>query len=662
MTPSRKYRHLNIQIPPDVSSGPDALLEHSLGFLRRRSVFASRLHRQAKKIHEASELYRRTTKEEVRSQVEACRIIVRRKGCIPRKHQANALALVGAAAWHSLGLLPYREQFLAALTLLDGKLAEMATGEGKTLSTGLAATLLAWTGKPLHVLTSNEYLAGRDALELEPLYSFCNATVGSIAPEMKGPERAATYAKDIVYTTAKDLLGDFLRDRLLAPGINTNEQLLARDRLSGDSDDEGMSKRIFRGIHTALVDEADSVLIDDAATPLIISQKYKNESFNECCMIANKIALDLKEVVHYTVDYRRRRIKLSNTGIEKVRARSDQLPPIWRSFERSLELIELAINAQVFFERDRHYIIEDGKVVIIDQNTGRQKAESMWRGGVHQAIEIKEGLEISDATRTMASMTFQRFFRLYHHLGATTGTVANASTEFWHIYRLNRVKIPTHRKCQRRELPSRYFASMEAKWTAVAKKVAELHQTGQPVLIGTDSVEASLSVAEVLRNEGLQFELLNASAFAEEARIVAKAGHFGAITIATNMAGRGTDIKPEDRVLPLGGLFVIACSRMENKRVDQQLYGRAGRQGDPGMAQCFVSLEDKLLQQRYSASFLSAAQSLIASRTPGSQLLAQHVVNKAQKRMEKNARRQRESVLRSDKWMKESLTFSGSEI
>lgn len=662
MTPSRKYRHLNIQIPPDVSSGPDALLEHSLGFIKRCSVFARRLHRQATRVHRASEAYSRLDREELQSRLEASRVIVRKKGKIPKNHSVEALALIGAAAWHSLGLLPYRVQFVAALTLLDGRLAEMATGEGKTLSTGLAATLLAWTGKPLHVLTSNEYLAERDAAELEPLFTFCNASVGSIAPTMKGPERAATYAKDIVYTTAKDLLGDFLRDRLLAPGINTNEQLLARDLLSEGNDGDEKSVRVLRGIYAALVDEADSVLIDDAATPLIISQKYRNESFNECCIIANQIALKLDEVEHYTVDYRRRRIQLTNQGILAVRKRSEELPPMWRSFERSLELIELAINAQVFFERDRHYIIEDGKIVIVDQSTGRQKADSTWRGGVHQAIEIKEGLEISDATRTRASMTFQRFFRLYHHLGATTGTVANASAEFWHIYRLNRVKIRTHRKCQRIQLPSRYFPTLESKWAAVAETVAERHNTGQPILIGTDSVEASLAVAEVLKASQLNFELLNAATYAEEAEIVAKAGDLGAITIATNMAGRGTDIKLQKEVVPLGGLFVIACTRMESSRVDRQLYGRAGRQGDPGTTQCFVSMDDKLLLQRYSPSFLSAAKNYITTRGPGNQRFARHLTNKAQKRIEKNSRRQRESVLQSDKWLKESLTFSGSDI
>jgi preprotein translocase subunit SecA len=551
---------------------------------------------------------------------------------------------------------------MAALALLDGKLAEMATGEGKTLSAALAATLLGWTGKPLHILTSNDYLAKRDALELEPLFTFCNATVGFITPEMKGPERSESYAKDIVYTTAKDLLADFLRDRLLAPGVNSNERLLAKDYLNQDTESDGSSARVLRGLHSALVDEADSVLIDDAVTPLIISQKYKNESFNECCIIANKIAEDLVEVEHYSVDYRRRRVQMTHSGITAIRERSNQLPPMWRSFERSLELVELAINARVFFELNRDYILEDGKIVIVDQNTGRQKVDSTWRGGVHQAIEIKEGLEISDATRTMASMTFQRFFRLYHHIGATTGTVAGAAVEFWHIYNLNRVSIPTHRKCRRRHLPACYFPDLSGKWSAVASAVDQIHSRGQPVLIGTDSVEASLAVAEVLTEKGLDFRLLNATAHAEEAEIISRAGHRGAITIATNMAGRGTDIKPGADVTDLGGLFVIACSRMESHRIDRQLYGRAGRQGDPGAAQCFISLEDKLLLQCYGKSLLAAARNLLESGIPGSQTFAAYLTEKAQKRIEKRFRQQRKGVLSSDKWLKESLTFSGTEI
>ena len=512
------------------------------------------------------------------------------------------------------------------------------------------------------MLTSNEYLAARDAEELEPLFSFCGASVGSIAPTMKGPEREETYSKDVVYTTAKDLLGDFLRDRLLAPGVNENERLLIRDCLGEPNTPGASSTRVLRGVYSALVDEADSVLIDDAATPLIISQKYKNESFNECCVIANGIAKELTEVKHYTVDYRRRRIQLTQDGIQEVRSKSDQLPKMWQSFERSLELIELAINAQVFFEKDRHYIIEDGKVIIVDQSTGRQKVDSTWRGGVHQAIEIKEGLEISDATRTMASMTFQRFFRLYHHLGATTGTVANASKEFWHTYRLNRIAIPTHRKNQRRQLKDLYFADLDSKWNAIAERTHEIHKTGQPILIGTDSVESSHAAANALDAHGLNYRLLNAATHEEEAEIIAIAGHRGAITIATNMAGRGTDIKPQPEALDAGGLFVIASSRMESYRVDRQLYGRAGRQGDPGIAQCFVSMEDKLLLQRYSPSFLSAAKNFLATQAPGTQKFADYMTNKAQRRIEKNARRQRNSVMKSDKWLKESLTFSGIDI
>lgn len=662
MTPSRKYRHLHIQMPPDVTTGPDALLEHAIGFIRRKCLFLKRLPQQAKRVHRLSQEYAELQSDQLKAKLEEARVAVRKQGSIPKEQKINALALIGAAAYHSKGLMPYPVQFMAALSLLDGKLAEMATGEGKTLSTGLAATLLGWTGRPLHVLTSNEYLAQRDAQELEPLFSFCKTTVGSINPQMKGPERAEIYARDIVYTTAKDLLGDFLRDRLLAPGVNANERLLIRDRLAEQSTEASSSTRVLRGIYAALVDEADSVLIDDAATPLIISQKYKNESFNECCIIANGIALELDEVTHYTVDYRRRRVQLTHAGISEVRARSGELPRMWRSFERSLELVELAINAQVFFEKDRHYIIEEGKVVIVDQSTGRQKADSTWRGGVHQAIEIKEGLEISDATRTMASMTFQRFFRLYHHLGATTGTVANASTEFWHIYRLNRVAIPTHRRCLREQLQPVYFADQTSKWQAVAETVQKIHATGQPILIGTDSVEASQSVADTLTNFGLKHRLLNASTYAEEADIIAQAGDKGAITIATNMAGRGTDIKPQPEAKEVGGLFVIAASRMESSRVDRQLYGRAGRQGDPGLAQCYVSMEDKLLLQRYSPSFLAAAKNLVSTNAPGSQALAHYITNRAQKRVEKNSRRQRASVLKSDKWLKESLTFSGTDI
>lgn len=661
MTPTREFSNLNIAKPRKLTTGLDRIIDQSCGRFHRRQALANRFLLEAFRIYRLNEKWRTESEASLRDRLDQARERFRRSTRKPRPDVVGVrqgLALAGVAAERTLGYRPYPVQFMSALIVARGRLAEMATGEGKTLSTALAAAVLAWSGKPVHIITANDYLARRDCEEMEELYRLCGIRAGYVVAEMEPDERRFQYGMDLTCTTSKEILADFLRDRLKYESINNPSRLLTRhllDQVKG----AGLREKVMRGLHTALVDEADSVLIDEAATPLIISQKYKNEAYNECCRLAFEISRELKPDRDYLVDFKHREINLTGKGRDRIDEQSDRLPRMWRNFDRSIELVKQALTAREFFKLDRDYIIDEGKVVIIDPMTGRQKRDSSWRGGIHQAVETKEGLEISDPAQTLASLSFQNFFRIFPRLGATTGTAASASQEFWHVYRLSVVKVPTHRPCIRRVLPARYFPTLQRKWEAVAREVRQLSHDGRPVLIGTSSVRASEQLAACLAELNLPFSILNAKEHREEAEIVKRAGIAGSVTIATNMAGRGTDIKLGDGVAGRGGLHVIAGERMESSRVDRQLQGRAGRQGDPGSTRTFVSMEDDLLQAHHARATLRQCAAALNVHSPGARAMAALLTNQAQRAMEKKQREQRESVMRMDKWLEESLSFTG---
>ncbi|MEO0793811.1 MAG: hypothetical protein AAFX93_01540 [Verrucomicrobiota bacterium] len=658
MTPTRTFHHRHIDLPAKVPSGLDRLLHDSYGRIKRRATIAGQLKRESQWIHRRADKLRELSSAQFREALEDMQIRFRRvRQCPSAASEREALALVAVATSRTLGLDPYPVQLMAALSLIRGYLAEMSTGEGKTLSSALAVSVLGWRGKPVHLFTANDYLAQRDCEEMVPLYQFCGLTAGYVVAEMEPDDRRPHYASDITCTTSKELLADFLRDRLKTDSINDTRRLLVRELLGGGGPSD---PPVTRGIHTAVIDEADSVMIDDAATPLIISQKYRNEAFNECCEIAHQIANNLVGDDHYRVNFQKREIQITPAGYDLIETQAEQFPRMWQTFERSNELVKLSLTAREFFRRDKDYIIQDEKVVIIDPSTGRLKKDSTWRGGVHQAIEIKENLPISDPAQTLASLSFQRFFRLFKHLCATTGTVGTTRGEFWHFYKLPTVRIPTHRPCVRRQMPTRYFGSNERKFAAIVDEVKAFRSAGRPILIGTFSVEASEALAGRLEEEGLPFELINAAEHDREAAIIKDAGHPGRITLATNMAGRGTDIKLAKGVADSGGLHVICAERMESARVDRQLHGRAGRQGDPGSTQTFVSMEDDLLRQQCGSKMCGTVGQALDSSAPGAKLIAARLTNRAQREGEKKKRKQRESVMKMDHWLEESLAFSGS--
>jgi preprotein translocase subunit SecA len=415
----------------------------------------------------------------------------------------------------------------------------------------------------------------------------------------------------------------------------------------------------MRGLHTAIVDEADSVLIDEAVTPLIISSPRENELLKESVSTAQEIAGQLQPDEDFKLNLRYREVELTREGRERLDSICIGLPGFWRGTQRREEIIRQALLAREFFHRDRQYVVQDQKVVIVDESTGRQMPQRTWRQGLHQAIEAKEGLPVSNPSETIARLSFQRFFRCFHRLSGMTGTAREAAGEFWQIYKLPVVVIPTNKPCVREQWPDRIFGDADRKWSAIVEEVERIHALGRPILVGTRSVKASEHLASLLAERGLEFRVLNAVRHKEEAAIIAMAGQPGRITIATNMAGRGTDIILGDGVAAKGGLHVLATERHDSGRVDRQFFGRAGRQGDPGSAQAFVSAEDELARRYLPAT---VHQMLVRSLKNGSAkrpMFARAAFAAAQRKAQSLAFKQRSAVLRADTWLDEALSFAG---
>ena len=571
----------------------------------------------------------------------------------------RAFALLREVATREMGMRPFLVQVAGALALDAGCIVEMATGEGKTLTATLPATVNGWRGKGCHVITVNDYLAKRDAEWMAGLYRFCGLSVAYLEQGMPPPQRQEAYQADITYGTNKEVTADFLRDRLALGRLQgLPAALMAR---IADGAGSGTDRLVQRGLPYALIDEADSVLIDEAVTPLIISGEAPNPEQVEAFQEAATLAAQLETPPHYRVDARYHEVDLTPAGKQRVAELTKDMPGIWRGARRAEEMIVQALTARTFYVRDKQYVLHEDKVVIVDEFTGRLMPDREWRDGLHQAVSAREGIEVQPPKDTYARVSFQRFFRLYRKLGGMTGTAAEAWREFWQIYHLPVVTLPTNRPCQRRVLPDRIYATESAKWKAIVEDCRRLHAGGRPLLIGTRSVGASERLSAMLTAEGLEHQVLNARRHAEEAQIVAAAGQPGKITVATNMAGRGTDIKLGQGVEALGGLYVIATERHEAGRIDRQLFGRCARQGDLGTAQAVISLEDELLTRRTP----HLAASLRKRHGQTDREISSHVTRRlfdiAQRRAERLALAQRKGVLQSDNWLDEYLGFAGSE-
>ena len=576
----------------------------------------------------------------------------------------RAFALVRECAWRVLRMKPYQEQVASALAMNDGHVAEQATGEGKTLTATMPATLAGWRGRGCHVVTVNDYLAKRDAQHMGPLYEFCGLTVAHIDQEMMPPQRRRAYQADITYLTNKEAAADFLRDGLSQGPQRSLQMSLVNQYFAPGSGPSvgggGADHVVMRGLECAIVDEADSVLIDEAVTPLIISGEAPNDELNRSIITACDIAPKLGLGEDYTIDQRYREVHLTRKGKQKLGALTVNLGGVFAVARRREELVTQAITARELYHNGRQYVVVEGKVNIVDEFTGRIMPDRTWREGLHQAVEAKEQLEITPPKDTLARISFQRFFRLYNRLCGMTGTAAEARGEMWSVYKRNIVRIPTHKKCVRVRRPDRIFAHEDAKWDAIVEEITRVHATGQPLLIGTRSVVSSEKLSERLTALGLEHEVLNAVRHKEEATIVSRAGQRGRITVATNMAGRGTDIKLEPGVAQLGGLYVIACECHESTRIDRQLFGRAGRQGDPGSAGMYVSFDDEVLL-RYASTYV---RKLLASfKKPGRKDITspftRALLAYVRARAGRIALSQRKSVLRTDDWLAEHMGFTG---
>ena len=567
---------------------------------------------------------------------------------------ALCFALIREASERVLGRRHYGVQLIGGYALLRGMVAEMGTGEGKTLTVTLAAIAGAFAGLPVHVVTVNDYLARRDVEILGPLYAFFGLSVGSVVQGMKPEQRRAAYACDVTYCTNKELAFDYLRD-ILALGKRRSHLRFKVGTITGA--DDAATGVVLRGLHFAIVDEADSVLVDEARTPLILSQKAPADEQAQLFGQARELARDLRRDADYLFQERDRSIILMPAAADRLRDLGNQLGGPWKNRVYREELIVQALTAEHLMRRDEHYIVRDGKVEIVDEYTGRVMPDRFWSDGLHQMIELKEGCALSGTRITLARMTYQRFFRRYGRLAGLTGTAREIGHEFWCVYRLVIAQVPPNRPSRRRMHPGIVVPDLDAKWRLIADKAAELSAKGVPVLIGTRSVATSNEASACLTAAGLPHVVLNAAQDAAEAEVVAAAGEPGRITVATNMAGRGTDIQLSDSARDNGGLHVIMSETHDSARIDRQLAGRAARQGDPGSFIPILSLRDPLLDNTLSLPEKLLVQ---AGYRIGGERVGRWAMRRAQRKAERLHARMRESLLRSDEILDHALAFSGS--
>ena len=543
----------------------------------------------------------------------------------------EAFAVVREAAKRVLGLYPYHVQLMGGIVLHDGNIPEMRTGEGKTLTATMPVYLNALSGKGVHVVTVNEYLATRDSTEMGELYNFLGMTVGLNINSLSSEEKRAAYACDITYSTNNELGFDYLRDNMV----------VYRHQM------------VQRPLNYAIVDEVDSILIDEARTPLIISGQA--EKSTALYIRADNFVKKLKEEDDFKIDLQSKTIAFTEQGIEKAEEYFG-LTNLYDIENTALtHHLDQALRANFIMIRDIDYVVQENQVLIVDQFTGRIMDGRRYSDGLHQAIEAKEGVEIEDETKTMATITFQNFFRMYKKLAGMTGTAKTEEEEFREIYNIQVIQIPTNRPVIRDDRADLLYPTLESKFTAVVQDIKERYRKGQPILVGTVAVETSELLSNLLNKENVPHEVLNAKNHFKEAEIILNAGQKGAVTIATNMAGRGTDIKLGLGVAEVGGLAVIGTERHESRRIDNQLRGRSGRQGDPGVSQFYLSLEDDLMKRFGSERIKSFLERLKIDEEDAviqSRMLTKQVES-AQKRVEGNNYDTRKNVLQYDDVMRE---------
>jgi preprotein translocase subunit SecA len=539
----------------------------------------------------------RETDDELRARARALRLRAS-QGDPLNSLMVEAFALVREAAKRSIGQRQYDVQVIGGVAIHNRCIAELETGEGKTLVGTMPTFLNALPGKGVHVVTVNDYLARRDCEWMSPIFQHLGLTVGCIQTGQPDHVRRAQYACDITYATSKEFGFDFLRDELkrLQLGGDTHRKTFEQAFLGRGDQREG-ERPVQRSHFFAVVDEADSILIDEARTPLIIGANNQPTQEEAAAYYgADQLAATLERLKDYKYDPLERKAELTAAGRRKVQAVAAHPAFVSQTVDGLYEYVERALRAQIAYLRDRDYVAVDGEIVIVDEFTGRMMPGRQWQDGLHQAIQAKEKLEITLESITAARVTVQDYFLRYKKLAGMTGTASSDARELRRIYKVNVFKVPTNRPCRRVWVPDRVYSTNEEKLKAVSERIVEIHKTGAPVLIGTRSIERSEQLSALLASSGIEHQVLNAKNHEIEAQIVAQAGQPGRVTVATNMAGRGTDIKLSEEVRALGGLHVLGTERHESRRIDRQLAGRSARQGDPGYCEFFVSLEDEILE------------------------------------------------------------------
>ena len=587
-----------------------------------------KVEKKINKVLDLEEKYKNMTDDELKAETPRLREKLA-NGATEDDILPEAFATAREACRRVIGEFPYKVQLIGAAIMCGGDIAEMKTGEGKTLTSVMAVYLNALSGKGVHVVTVNEYLSQRDAEWMGQIHRFLGLTVGLNLRQLTKAQKREAYACDITYTTNSELGFDYLRDNMV----------------------KRVEDRVQRGLHYALIDEVDSILIDESRTPLIISGGQKQTA--NLYLQADRFVKKLKQDVDYEIDLKTKTVQLTEQGISKGEKvfRVDNLYNLEHT--ALLHYINSALKANYIMARDVDYVVDEQKdeIVIVDPNTGRLMEGRQWSDGLHQAVEAKENISIKQETVTLATITYQNLFRLYDRLSGMTGTAKTEEEEFLEIYNMYVYEVPTHKEIERKDYPDAIYGTKRAKFKALVDEVEERHKTGQPILVGTIAVETSELISKLMDERIIPHEVLNAKNNAREAQIIAKAGEKGAVTIATNMAGRGTDIKLGEGVKELGGLCVLGSERHESRRIDNQLRGRSGRQGDPGMSRFYVSLEDDLMvrfgSERLEKLGSSLGEEFIESKTVTKALAS------AQKQVEGQNFDARKSLLQYDDVMRQ---------
>lgn len=624
------------------------------GFERRRwGRLVQRVESKEKQLTNLSDQQLRQTANELRVRLASA--------TVKSEAMALAFALAREAAQRHTGLQHFHVQLLGGAAMMGGRLAEMQPGEGKSLTALLPAVAAGLMGRPVHIVTVNDYLARRDAEQFRPVYDALGLTTGLVEHGQQHQQRRQTYSCDIVYCANKELVFDYLRDRLALGMRRARARLLIEDLFKTSA--AGRSQQLLlRGLQFAIIDEADSVLVDEARTPLILSGvQQQAESGAELYETALAIARRMICGEDFHILSREKTIRLTSLGERRILELTSGLRGLWAIRRAREELVQQALCAMHLFQRDMQYIVADGKVQIVDEYTGRVMPDRSWERGIHQLIEAKEGCTITDRRQTLARITYQRFFRRYTHLCGMTGTALETAGELRAVYGLRVLRIPTNRPVRRTNRGTRVFRAADLKWNAVVDAAKTMTLQGRAVLIGTRSVDASERVGGLLAGAGLKPVVLNARQDRQEAEIVAGAGQPGRVTVATNMAGRGTDIELHPAVRGAGGLHVVLTEYHESARIDRQLFGRAGRQGDPGSYESIVALDDELFQRFAGKQLLKLVSKGVGQTDTIPAVVGHALKRRGQSAAERLHGRTRRMNLAEDLRFDQMLGFAGRE-